>query len=186
MHDEDSRVGLTDAQERERSRLLGTRYSIPSVRRNITSANDDDDADMSEVYKGWIEAGVSPVHADGMLMYWQNRMLASTPWDDRNMTHEVRDWWKRRGWWKRNGVDILAVHVSPPCIGDGSGSPWTEEQRGWPLQGGGSSSSTRERELGEEYIHGEGESLDEVLQEQQSPGWYFGPGGPGGHNDEID
>ena len=104
-------------------------------------------------------------------------------------------------------VDNPRVHISPPCIGGGSGSPWTEEQRGWPVQDGSASSSgpytsapvgkrithkedgtwssTRERELGEELISEEG-SLDEVLREQQSPGWYFGPGGPDGRIDEVD
>ena len=98
MHEEDSRTGLTDAQERERSRLLCSLYAIPSVRRNITSANDDDDADMSEVHKGWIKAGVSVERADELLLYWQNRMLASTPWDDDDMTPEIRIWWKKRNW----------------------------------------------------------------------------------------
>ena len=83
-------------------------------------------------------------------------------------------------------VDDPIVHISPPCIGVGSGSTWTEEHRGRPRLEGGSSSSTRERELGEEHIHEEGESLDEVLQEMHSPGWYFGPGGPGGRIDEVD
>ena len=51
MHAEDSRKGFTDDQERERSLLLGSLYAIPSVRRNIISEGDDDNADMPGVHK---------------------------------------------------------------------------------------------------------------------------------------
>ena len=50
----------------------------------------------------------------------------------------------------------------------------------------GSMSSNREKELDREFLHGDEASLEDALIEQQSTGWYFGPGGPGGHSDEVD
>ena len=234
MHEEESRVGLTDDQERERSRFLGSLYAIPSVRRNITSRDDDDDVDMSGVHKAWLQAGAPEERVDELLLYWQNRMLARTPWDDEDMTPEIRDWWKKRGWWKKNVVDNSSAHYSPPCTGNETGLSWEKKNLGWSVKeppwsvkessasssgpyssapmrkgkiekgprdtnarrqlievccgglAGGPMSSTREQELGEEFFHGDEDSLEEVLLEQRGTGWYYGPGGPEGRIDEVD
>ena len=167
-----------------------------------------DDVDMPKVYKGWIEAGFSQEHADRMLVYLQERMLSSTPWGDKNMTSEVLDWWKRRGKWTKSLSDGSVMHYSPPCTGNETGLSWEKKNRGWSVKEASQSSSgpytsapvrkgtargegrpmssTREKELDREYLHGEEDSLEDALIKQQTTGWYFGPGGPGGHSDEVD
>ena len=190
MHVEDSRVGLTGAQEKRRQIVLDTLYSIPSVRRNISMTDGVDDEDMPKVYKGWIEAGFSQGHAANMLLHLQERMLASTPWGDKNMTPEVCDWWLKRGKWTKSVSDDSVMYYSTPCIGNETGLSWEKRNRGGsvkeasqgssgpytsaPVRRGsdrrkdGSMSSTREKELDREFLHGDEDSLEDALIKQQS------------------
>ena len=91
------------------------------------------------------------------------------------------------------GYSNPLVHISPPCVGDGTGSNLDRRAQGGETSSSSGavavsnasvkrqrcSPSTGEQEL-DGHIYEEGESMDDVLRVMQSPDWYYGPEGPGG------